>query len=105
MIRLRKFNDEDKETFLKLVAERLNINLVGILSEFGDYIALSRKHEFEADAFECAHAGKEAAISAMKKLYREDLGNLTPHPFVVKLYHSHPTASQRIAAFEKELKP
>jgi len=62
--------------------------------------ALSRKHEFEADAFECEHVGKDASISAIKKLYREDLGNLTPHPFVVKLFHSHPTASQRVAAFE-----
>jgi len=66
--------------------------------------ALSRKFEYEADAFECEHAGKEASISAIKKLYREDLGNLTPHPFVVKLYYTHPTASQRVAAFEsKEL--
>lgn len=62
--------------------------------------ALSRKHEYEADAFECLHAGKESSISAIKKLYREDLGNLTPHPFVVKLYHTHPTATQRVAAFE-----
>jgi len=62
--------------------------------------ALSRKHEYEADAFECEHVGKEASISAIKKLYREDLGNLTPHPFVVRLYHTHPTASQRVAAFE-----
>jgi len=62
--------------------------------------ALSRKHEYEADAFECEHVGKEASITAIKKLYREELGNLTPHPFVVKLYHSHPTASERVAAFE-----
>jgi len=62
--------------------------------------ALSRKHEYEADAFECEHVGKETSISALKKLYREDLGNLTPHPFVVRLYHTHPTATQRVAAFE-----
>jgi len=66
--------------------------------------ALSRKHEYEADAFEREHVGKEASISAIKKLYREDLGNLTPHPFVVRLYHTHPTASQRVAAFEGEYK-
>jgi len=63
--------------------------------------AMSRKHEYEADAFEKEMMGKEIPVSAMKKLYREDLGNLTPHPFVVKLNHSHPTASQRITAFEK----
>ena len=64
--------------------------------------ALSRKHEYEADAFECEHVGKEASISAIKKIYREELGNLTPHPFVVRLYHTHPTASERVAAFESE---
>jgi len=64
--------------------------------------ALSRKHEYEADAFEKELMGKDAPISAMKKLYREDLGNLTPHPFDVMLNHSHPTASQRIAAFERD---
>jgi len=64
--------------------------------------ALSRKHEYEADAYEKELVGKEAPISAMKKLYREDLGNLTPHPFVVMMSHSHPTASQRIAAFERD---
>jgi len=64
--------------------------------------ALSRKHEYEADAYEKELVGKEAPISAMKKLYREDLGNLTPHPFVVMISHSHPTASQRIAAFERD---
>ena len=63
--------------------------------------ALSRKHEYEADAFEKGMMGKEVPVSALKKLYREDLGNLTPHPFVVMLDHSHPTASQRISAFEK----
>jgi STE24 endopeptidase len=63
--------------------------------------AMSRKHEYEADAFGKETMGKEIPISALKKLYREDLGNLTPHPFVVMLNHSHPTASQRIAALEK----
>ena len=62
---------------------------------------ISRTHEYEADAFEKEMMGKEIPVSALKKLYREDLSNLTPHPFVVMLNHSHPTASQRIEAFEK----
>ena len=63
--------------------------------------AISRKFEYEADAFELAIAGKEVAISAIKKLYREDLGNLTPHPFVVMMEYTHPTLTQRVAAFER----
>jgi len=63
--------------------------------------ALSRKFEREADAFEKAEVGKEPAISAMKKIVKENMGNLTPHPFVVMVEHSHPPAHERIEAFEK----
>ena len=62
--------------------------------------ALSRKHEHEADAYEVKYVGREAAISAIKKLYAKDYGNLTPHPFVVLTSYSHPTLSQRISAME-----
>jgi len=61
---------------------------------------LSRRHEYEADAFEREQVGKETAISALKKLYRESFGNLTPHPFVVMMEHSHPPLSERVAALE-----
>ena len=64
-------------------------------------MALSRKHEYEADEYEVEHVGAETAINSMKKLYRDSLGNLTPHPFVVLIEASHPPASQRIAAMEK----
>jgi len=63
--------------------------------------ALSRKFEYEADAFGKACSSKEAAISSLKKLYREDLGNLTPHPFVVMIEYSHPPLSQRVEGLEK----
>jgi STE24 endopeptidase len=64
---------------------------------------LSRKHEYEADAFERSQVGKETAVSALKKLYREDLGNLTPHPFVVMMEHSHPPLSERLTALESQV--
>jgi STE24 endopeptidase len=64
--------------------------------------ALSRKYEYEADAYEVEQCGAETAVSAIKKLYREDLGNLTPHPFVVMMEASHPTLTQRVAAMEKQ---
>jgi len=61
---------------------------------------ISRAFEYAADAYETRFAGKKTAISALKKLYREDYGNLTPHPFVVLIRHSHPTLTQRIGAIE-----
>jgi len=64
--------------------------------------ALSRKHEYEADAFACHEVSPEIMISALKKLARENLGNLTPHPFVVMVEYSHPPISDRIAAMEEK---
>jgi len=60
--------------------------------------ALSRKHEYEADAFGVKFTGSEAGISAMRKIGRLNFANLTPHPFVVKVGYSHPPLCQRIAA-------
>ncbi len=62
---------------------------------------LSRKHEFEADAFSANHTNDpEAMISALKKLSRDNLSNLTPHPFYVKLHYSHPPVLERIQAIQ-----
>jgi STE24 endopeptidase len=63
--------------------------------------ALSRKHEYEADGFSRELAGQEVAVSALKTLYRESFGNLTPHPFVVMMEHSHPPLTDRVASIEK----
>ena len=61
---------------------------------------ISRKHEYEADAYAKECAGQEAIESALKKLYQENLGNLTPHPFVVMIEYSHPPLSQRLSALD-----
>jgi len=62
---------------------------------------LSRKHEYEADQYEVKYVGVGPAVSAIKKLYATDYGNLTPHPLVVKLSYSHPPLTDRVAAMEK----
>jgi len=60
---------------------------------------LSRKHEFEADAFaaETTQAPSEM-IAALKKLSVDNLSNLTPHPLKVFLEYSHPPVLERIKA-------
>ncbi|MBJ80730.1 MAG: peptidase M48 [Myxococcales bacterium] len=66
-----------------------------ILSVFGSI--LSRKNEFEADEYSATTLDDSThLISALKKLSVENLGNLTPHPFVVFLEYSHPPVLQRI---------
>ncbi len=61
--------------------------------------ALSRRAEYEADAYAVATAGDpDAMIQALKKLTVENLGNLTPHPLTVYLSYSHPPILARLAA-------
>lgn len=61
--------------------------------------AMSRKNEFEADAFARKTTGRgEVLARALEKLSAESLSNLTPHPFYVKLHHSHPPLAERVAA-------
>lgn len=64
----------------------------------------SRKHEFEADAFAVETTGnQDDMISTLKKLSKDNLSNLTPHPWYVFLNYSHPPVMQRIKAI-KEIK-
>ena len=69
---------------------------------FGFFIAplaacLSRKHEFEADAYAIAQTSGADLSSALLKLYQDNASTLTPDPLFVKFYYSHPPASERLA--------
>lgn len=64
---------------------------------------LSRKHEFEADAYAANATGNpEAMADALRKLSKDNLSNLTPHPFYVFLNYTHPPVAQRVAALGVE---
>lgn len=65
---------------------------------------LSRKYEFEADEFASTTYQKEPMIAALKKLSKDNLSNLTPHPFYVFLNYSHPPVLERIHTI-RELEP
>lgn len=56
----------------------------------------SRKAEYQADDFAAKHGLAPALISALKKLTSHNMGNLTPHPFVVFLSYSHPPVYDRV---------
>jgi STE24 endopeptidase len=58
---------------------------------------LSRRHEFEADAFAVAQTGRDDLRTALLKLYEDNASTLTPDPLFVKFYYSHPPASERLA--------
>ncbi|HOS46771.1 MAG: M48 family metallopeptidase [Bacteroidales bacterium] len=65
-----------------------------LLGVFGN--VLSRKHEYEADAFAQQYGYGEQLISGLKKLSSQSLSNLMPHPLYVFFNYSHPTLYQRI---------
>jgi STE24 endopeptidase len=71
-----------------------------IISLFGN--CMSRKHEYEADAYAVRTVNHtEAMISALKKLSAENLSNLTPHPLMVFLKYTHPPVLKRIENIRK----
>jgi len=61
--------------------------------------ALSRRHEYEADAFaRMMTGGPGPIVAALRKLSRKNLSNLTPHPVFSSFYYSHPTLAERESA-------
>ncbi len=56
----------------------------------------SRKHEFEADAYAAQHSDASALGSALLRMYRDNASTLTPDPWFVRFYYSHPPALQRL---------
>lgn len=64
---------------------------------------LSRKHEFEADAYAAEVTGNPRAMAdALRKLSKDNLSNLTPHPFYVFLNYTHPPVVERVRALGVE---
>ncbi|MGK0177141.1 MAG: STE24 endopeptidase, partial [Lentimonas sp.] len=60
---------------------------------------LSRKHEYEADAFaRNAMNSADPLVKALRKLHKKNLSNLTPHPVYSGFYYSHPTLLERESA-------
>jgi STE24 endopeptidase len=60
----------------------------------------SRQQEFEADAYACSQAAGTDLASALLKLYQDNASTLTPDPWYVKFYYSHPPASLRLARMQ-----
>lgn len=57
---------------------------------------MSRKDEFQADAYAASQTKGEHLVSALLKLYEDNASTLTPDPLYASIYYSHPPASQRI---------
>ncbi|QZA80628.1 M48 family metallopeptidase [Deefgea piscis] len=62
---------------------------------------MSRRHEYEADAFAASQSSSADLVNALVKLYRDNAATLTPDPWHSLFYDSHPPASLRIAALQR----
>ncbi len=61
---------------------------------------MSRRHEFEADAYAAAQTAAADLGRALVKLYEDNAATLTPDPLHSLFYDSHPPAAQRIARLQ-----
>jgi STE24 endopeptidase len=66
---------------------------------------LSRKHEFEADAYAAEQTQASDLVTALVKLYRDNASTLTPDPLHSAVYDSHPPAAIRIAHLKAMARP
>jgi STE24 endopeptidase len=57
---------------------------------------LSRKFEYQADNYAKNTYMAEPLVTSLKKLNKNSLSNLTPHPAYVFIHYSHPTLLQRV---------
>lgn len=62
---------------------------------------MSRKNEYEADAFAVQTFAAKPLQEALQQLSISSLVNLTPHPLYVFVNYSHPTLLQRIEAMDQ----
>ncbi|KQP17949.1 M48 family metallopeptidase [Pseudorhodoferax sp. Leaf267] len=77
-----------------------------VVPVFGFFVSplsaqLSRKHEFQADAFAVAQTSGTDLSAALLKLYEDNASTLTPDPVFVQFYYSHPPASERLARMQQ----
>ena len=82
-----------------LLAAVLLKPLVFFLTPIG--AALSRKYEKDADNYVRGLIGSTRFLAqALKRLAKENLANLHPHPAYVAFYYSHPPLAERVARLQ-----
>jgi STE24 endopeptidase len=62
---------------------------------------LSRKFEYQADDYAKNTYKGKPLVSSLKKLSKNSLSNLTPHPAYVLAHYSHPTLLERVNNLRK----
>jgi STE24 endopeptidase len=88
--------------FNDAIALLLFMMVLPVFSSFAGplFAQVSRKHEFEADAYAVSQTNGDDLASALLKLYQDNASTLTPDPVYVKFYYSHPPASERLGRIQ-----
>ena len=76
---------------------------LSVVPVFGFFVSpliagLSRRDEFQADAYACSQADGGDLARALLKLHADNASTLTPDPVYARFYYSHPPAVERLAA-------
>ncbi len=77
--------------------------LYGPISEITGFVMnhFSRKFEYQADDYAKTTYKAQPLITSLKKLSKNSLSNLTPHPAYVWVHYSHPTLLERVKNLKK----
>jgi STE24 endopeptidase len=90
----------DSAFHLGLIAFSLLYTPVSTVLSIGMNV-LSRKFEYQADDYARRWSSGDDLISGLKKLHKDSLSNVQPHPAFVFVHYSHPTLLQRIRNLSK----
>jgi len=86
--------------FLSLLAFGLLYEPLSMLLGLGTN-ALSRRFEYEADAYAVSHADPRVYGSALKRLFAVNMADLYPHRLYVLFNYTHPPVLERLAAIDR----
>jgi STE24 endopeptidase len=99
------FGVDEPSVYAGVVFVAILLRPLQLVLSLGD-AALSRRHERQADSFAVATTGRgDLLASGLKRLSKDSLSNLTPHPVYVFLNYSHPPVLERVRALDLEQAP
>ena len=85
---------------LSLLAFGVIYTPVSMILSIGMHV-ISRRNEYQADAFAANYGFADELIGGLKKLSVKSLSNLLPHAAYVFVHHSHPTLLQRMKKLDE----
>lgn len=89
----------DLQVHINLLAFFLLYEPLSLLMNIGTNI-ISRRFEYQADAYAVRAASAETMGRALKRLFADNLSDLYPHPLYVFVHYSHPPLLARLKALE-----